>query len=254
MTEFEIGKAVGELAARISMLERRFACGRNCMAENVPFALFGARVHNQTSGSITCWTGEPKPSTGNKNLFEVASGGTSPSDVDCDHVKDLVGQWWKCGEDLLGVRLVVVEPSGAVRNAECKTASYNQPCSSFLEITDDLVQFSSSVANRAKSLFNEGNSYEKGCSGFVSAALNIPWEDANSLMGSNPAYVGKDNSYTGLTIGDIVGWKVNGGSGHVAVYIGEASMKFLDVRQENSAPRKIINGYSPQSLFKSSRF
>ncbi len=93
-------------------------------------ALWGAKVHNQYPEPVECWTGEPKPSTGNQNFFTVAGhGGSSPAGVDVDHVKAPDGQWYKCGEDLTGVRLVIVEPSGTVRNARCKTNGPNQDCS-----------------------------------------------------------------------------------------------------------------------------
>ncbi|MBI2481482.1 MAG: hypothetical protein HYV60_23430 [Planctomycetia bacterium] len=92
-------------------------------------ALFGARVVNNYPQAVQCWTGEPKPSTGNNNFFDVAgNGGVSPGDVDVDHVKDPSGQWWKCGEDLLGRRTVFIERSGAVRSAECRTSGPNKPC------------------------------------------------------------------------------------------------------------------------------
>jgi hypothetical protein len=185
----------------------------------------------------------------------VRPGETSPQDVDCDHVEDPSGQWWKCGEDLLSVRVVYVEPSGAVRNAECKTESYNKPCQSFNNWVDDSVIVTSARVDRAKTLYNEGNgnSYEKGCSGFICDVLQIEWENANSLMGNDPKYVGKDNVYEGLTAGDIVGWKVSGGNGHVALFVGEPGMKFLDVREENVKPRKVVNGYGGSALFKSNR-
>ncbi len=92
-------------------------------------AIWGAKVHNQYPQPVECWTGEPKPATGNQNFFTVAgNGGSSPDGVDVDHVKSPSGQWYKCGEDLTGVRLVIVEPNGTVRNAKCKTNGPNQDC------------------------------------------------------------------------------------------------------------------------------
>jgi hypothetical protein len=107
---------------------------------------------------------------------------------------------------------------------------------------------------RAKKLYQEGAKYAKGCSDFVSKVLEISWEDANTLMGDNPTYVGVDNSYKGLNPGDVVGWKKEGGHGHVAIYIGEADMKFLDVKDDNQKPRAVKKGYGTQKLYKSSKY
>ncbi len=101
----------------------------------------------------------------------------------------------KCGEDLFGARIVVVQPCIAVRNADCKTMSYNQDCANFTKIlVDELVLVTSERITRAKSLLAEGKSYEKGCSGFVCDVLQITREDAKSLIESDAQYVGKDNS------------------------------------------------------------
>ena len=90
---------------------------------------WGARVINNYPDAVTCWTGEPTQSTDNKKFFTVpGNGGVSQDDVDVDHVKDPTGQWWKCGEDYLGRRTVVVERNGIVREAECKTTGENKPC------------------------------------------------------------------------------------------------------------------------------
>lgn len=82
---------------------------------------------------------------------------------------------------------------------------------------------------RAKGLLNAGAVYVKGCSEFVCDVLGIPWEDANSLMGTNPKSIGKDNTYNGVAPGDVVGWKASSGNGHVAIYVGEVNQKFIDV-------------------------
>lgn len=107
---------------------------------------------------------------------------------------------------------------------------------------------------RAKTLLSEAGPYPKGCSDFACAVLKISWEDANALMGDNPVSVGKDNKYSGLKPGDVVGWKVEGGHGHVAIYIGEMDQMFIDVNSENGHPRALKHGYGSQELFKSSRF
>lgn len=92
-------------------------------------AVFGAKVLNNYPEKVTCWTGEPTASTGNEHFFVVAGdGGVSPDGVDVDHVRDPTGQWWKCGEDLTGVRIVVIERSGEVVQAKCKTSGPNKDC------------------------------------------------------------------------------------------------------------------------------
>jgi cell wall-associated NlpC family hydrolase len=111
-----------------------------------------------------------------------------------------------------------------------------------------------SRVDTAKQLLNEQDEYDQGCSDFVSTVLKISWEDANSIMGSNPTYIGINNSYSGLNPGDVVGWKSNSGPGHVAIYIGEAGMKFIDVNTNGGTPRKVLNGYGGQSLYKSSKY
>jgi cell wall-associated NlpC family hydrolase len=117
---------------------------------------------------------------------------------------------------------------------------------------------SSSMQNNrvvtAKQLLDEQDQYDQGCSDFVSTVLDIDWESANSIMGSNPRYLGSNNSYSGLNPGDVVGWKSSSGPGHVAVYIGEAGMKFIDVNTNGGTPRKVVNGYGGQSLYKSSKY
>jgi len=106
---------------------------------------------------------------------------------------------------------------------------------------------------RAKELLATGSSYPMGCSEFVCTVLGISQIDANELMGSNPSSVGSDNVYSGLTPGDIAGWQVTGGHGHVAVYIGETDTKFIDVKDLGESPRAIKNGYGAQKVYKSSR-
>jgi hypothetical protein len=107
---------------------------------------------------------------------------------------------------------------------------------------------------RAKQLLAAGANYPQGCSDFVASVLQIPWENANSLMGGNPTYVGVNNTYSGLSPGDIAGWIDQGASGHVAVYVGEPQMKFIDVRDVGGTPRAVVNGYGSQPVYKSSRF
>ena len=107
---------------------------------------------------------------------------------------------------------------------------------------------------RAKQLLVEGRVFSQGCSGFVSEVLDIPWRDANSLLGKTPSEVGSNNAYSGLEPGDVVGWRRAGAMGHVAIYIGEPGMKFIDVPGLGKAPRKLGNGYGNQSLSLSSEW
>jgi hypothetical protein len=92
-------------------------------------AFFGAKVLNEYPEPVKCWTGEPTDLTNNQNFFTVpGDGGTSPNGVDVDHLRDPNGQWYKCGENITGVKVVIVERNGTVRNAKCKTNGYNQDC------------------------------------------------------------------------------------------------------------------------------
>ena len=119
----------------------------------------------------------------------------------------------------------------------------------------DLPTPQSDRIQKAKDLLAAGDTYSQGCSGFVCAVLGMPWEAANALMGDAPILAGDNNSYTGLTPGDIAGWTSDSGSGHVTVYIGDPGTKFIDVRSENESPRAVGNGYgNGRPVYKSSRF
>jgi hypothetical protein len=108
---------------------------------------------------------------------------------------------------------------------------------------------------KAKELLAKGEVYTQGCSGFVTAVLGIPWESANDLMSTSPAPAGDNNNYPNLQPGDIAGWTSESGSGHVAVFIGEEGMKFIDVQSDNEIPRTLVNGYGDdRPLYKSPRF
>jgi hypothetical protein len=120
---------------------------------------------------------------------------------------------------------------------------------------DEPVAVDSPRVTQAKKLLAAGAAYPKGCSEFITSVLGIAWEDANSIMGNSPTYVGDNNTYPGLVPGDIVGWKVGGGNGHVAVYVGEPGTKFIDVRESGGKPRRVMNGYGiGKPLFKSSKY
>lgn len=107
---------------------------------------------------------------------------------------------------------------------------------------------------KAKELLSLGKVYEKGCSEFVCEVLGIGYELANSLMKNNDTPIGKDGTYHGVEAGDICGWVNSGGKGHVAVYIGEQDMIFIDAN-EQTKPRKVKRGWgSSQEVYKSPRF
>ncbi len=114
------------------------------------------------------------------------------------------------------------------------------------------------IVKRAYSLLKEQKKYFRGCSEFVSKILNIPWENAEALMGENPIFIGTmpDYDFEKLTPGDVVGWKtidaVNG-IAHVAIYIGDDNCNFIDVKGRGYNPRK-IQGYGKQRVYKSSAY
>lgn len=113
--------------------------------------------------------------------------------------------------------------------------------------------------DRAKALLAKGDAYVQGCSGFVCAVLQIPWQDANSLMGDDSLPLGSNGNYNNVSPGDIVGWLAADSvtpatHGHVSVYIGEPAMKFIDVKDDGLAPRPVKNGYGVQGVFKSTNF
>lgn len=54
-----------------------------------------------------------------------------------------------------------------------------------------------------------------------------------------------------LSSGDVIGWGGSGSQGHVAVYVGEAGCKFVDVPGPNKTCRK-LNSYGDQQLYRMS--
>ena len=106
---------------------------------------------------------------------------------------------------------------------------------------------------KAKGLLDAGGAYAQGCSEFVSKVLGIPWESANALLGAAPSMVGSNNHYAGLVPGDVVGWPDVGAHGHVAIFVGEPAMMFIDVRNPGAEPRS-LQGYGAQSVVKSSKY
>lgn len=115
------------------------------------------------------------------------------------------------------------------------------------------IEMAQAYADRAKQLLAQGNPYPQGCSGFVCDVLQIPWQDANSLMGDNSNPIGTNGNYNNVNPGDIVGWVSATGSGHVAVYIGDPGMTFIDARQPGNSPRS-LSSYGPQTVYKSTQF
>ena len=75
----------------------------------------------------------------------------------------------------------------------------------------------------------------------VCNVLNIPYQTtAVFTYESSPA--GKDNSYSGLSPGDIVGWR-NENSGHIFIYVGEVDCMFIDCPGVGKTVRKVKNGF-----------
>ncbi|MBK6518490.1 MAG: hypothetical protein IPG04_31235 [Polyangiaceae bacterium] len=105
----------------------------------------------------------------------------------------------------------------------------------------------------ARRLLQQGAVHPRGCSELVSLALGIEWTNANALMGDFPTLVGDNGNYEGLMPGDVVGWKRVGGSGHVAIYVGDPARRFIDVRAPGNRPRQ-LNSYGPQKIYKSDRY
>ncbi len=81
----------------------------------------------------------------------------------------------------------------------------------------------------------------KGCSQLVCIALNIAYKSTLGFTYSS-ASVGSNNSYSGLSPGDVVGWS-EGSDRHVAIYVGEPNCKFIDCNGEGGTVRAVKNGY-----------
>lgn len=106
----------------------------------------------------------------------------------------------------------------------------------------------------ARRLLAENRLYPQGCSEFVCAVLGIPWRSANDLMGNPTQSLGAKPPYASLRPGDVAGWVISGGSGHVAIYTGEGGDRmFIDVREPGSRPRE-KNGFWNHDLFKSTKY
>ena len=103
------------------------------------------------------------------------------------------------------------------------------------------------IAERATKLI--GKEFTAGCSGLVCEALGIPWKSANTLMGSNPQYLGKGANYSGLKPGDVVGWKRTDKSGHVAIYVGIPGCVFVHSRDENQPGKCSLHFGNDQDLY-----
>jgi hypothetical protein len=232
--------------------------------------------------SKTLWVVETDTGTAIAHL--LAPNWRSPPDLDADGVRarDLGvtisnhDSWWKFRlievevvDDGLNLRIrrCVAPACYDVGPGEFGDVTYNSDPGwgeeiSPLELKDaGQRQFHGSAAlaehprvTKAKQLLAAGATYPRGCSDFVAAVLEISWENANALMGDNPTNGGVNGSYPGLMPGDVAGWKNPTGHGHVAIYVGEAGTKFIDVRDENQAARALMYGYGDQQVYKSSRF
>ena len=79
--------------------------------------------------------------------------------------------------------------------------------------------------------------YEKGCTEFVRKLLGKT-KQIGSVDWVQGAYIGTD--YSTLQPGDIVGWPSPDGVtyGHVAVYVGERDMMFIDVNGPYNTKKK----------------
>jgi len=99
-----------------------------------------------------------------------------------------------------------------------------------------------STVNANTAYASVGKVYAQGCSGFVCDLLGKPWKAANSFT-QGPS-VGANGNYNGLKAGDIVGF-----AGHVAVYVGKADAKFVDVNGAAGAVRK-VNSYGGTTVYK----
>ena len=106
-----------------------------------------------------------------------------------------------------------------------------------------------SVADRAYNFAKAKTVFPQGCSGLVSQALGRAWEDANSLMGSSPKYLGTNGQYGNPGAGAIIGWK----NGHVAVWVGRADCVIADSPGPGK-PARCLSNYGPQAVYRSSRF
>lgn len=124
------------------------------------------------------------------------------------------------------------------------------------EIRTAVAQYSDKNARvrKAQDLIALAKIYPKGCSEFICEVLGISSESANSLMGTPTVQVGLPPNYDYSVIepGDIVGWIIEQGHGHVAVYLG--NKRFADVPGEGKKPRELGRWSDNDLVMKSSRF
>ncbi|MDH0132757.1 hypothetical protein N7381_05825 [Pseudomonas asiatica] len=110
---------------------------------------------------------------------------------------------------------------------------------------------------RAAQLYDAQGTYRRGCSEFVCAVLGLAYEQANDLMGDDPQEI---TDWSTVTPGAIVGWKKEGGSGHVSVYVKDRLSTYIDVREPasssnpNPKPRRLSSYGNNQKMYLSSRF
>ncbi|XP_055340697.1 uncharacterized protein LOC129589835 [Paramacrobiotus metropolitanus] len=84
--------------------------------------------------------------------------------------------------------------------------------------------------------------FAQGCSGLTADLLGKKWKAAEKYTQST--YIGANGSYSNVSPGAIVGFP-----GHVAVYIGEAGCKFVDVPGPNRNTR-CLSSYGAQKVYK----
>jgi hypothetical protein len=110
---------------------------------------------------------------------------------------------------------------------------------------------------RAKTLLAGSVPYPKGCSELVSAVLGITYAQAAAILGTNPTKIGSNGSYT-ASPGDVIGWLANPdvpeqNDDHVAIYIGDADCKIIDVKGLGQKPRK-LSSYGKVDVFLSDKY
>lgn len=90
----------------------------------------------------------------------------------------------------------------------------------------------SEIVQNAKYLHknNNGKLWPGGCSEFVAKAIGKTTVQAQKYVYGEDVKVESNGNYKGLTPGDLVCIK---NPAHVAIYIGEKNMKFLDVPDKN---------------------
>jgi len=155
---------------------------------------------------------------------------------------------------LLQARLQLSYPKNYTTTADAQDVQlphhWQPPLSTALTVISDR-------AAKAAQLHDAQGTYRRGCSEFVCAVLGLAYEQANDLMGDDPQEI---TDWSKITIGAIVGWKKEGGSGHVSVYVKDRLSTYIDVREPasssnpNPKPRRLNSYGNNQKIYLSSRF